>query len=886
MRLQNWLYTIPLRLRSLFRRSQVERELQDELSDHIERLTRENMGRGLAQDEARRRALLAMDGVERSKEECRDVWHGVFWDHLAQDMLYAARTFRRSPGFTAVAVATLALGIGANTAVFSAVYTLLLKPLPYPNPDRLVYLWARQPARGIPELPLSIPDYFDFKKQLKSFDAIAGYWGREYAISGVSDPKRVFAMTVFSDYFKVLKLQPTAGRALDTGDQVWGHHNVVVISGTLWKSMFGADPAIVGRTIAMDSEPYVIVGVMPLAATALNPKVQMWTPAAVPPNIQLRRIDRFMRVIGRIKPGISSETAAAELATSMAGLAAAYQEDGGISTYLVPAQNQITSAETRRELLVLLGAVGMLLLIACVNIANLVSVRSVGREREFAVRAALGALRGRLVRQLATEHLLLAFAGGIVAIGFAYWAVSELRVVASRQVPRAALIAVDVPVLLFAVVLTILTALLFGVLPAWKASRFELHGTLQQGIRMASSRRGTRSRKVLIVVETALSLALLICAGLLINSFLRLRAVDPGFSTERTLVAEVDLPDVHYQQPERRIEFISSLLARASQLPGVSSVGATETLPLHPGNQTWTGFEREGFPSGGPDKMPTVTFAHVTPGYFATMRIPVVSGREFSDHDAPKSQPVAIISEALRRRFFPNEDPLGAHIRLGTDGSEAWLTVVGVVGDVSLGALDRPQPPYVYTPVSQGVHGVPNDVLVVLHTQADPLSVASALRAQVQELDRSLALADLTTLSNDVSNSLEQPRFTVTLMVLFAAAAVLLAAIGIYAVLAYVVSQRTKEIGIRLALGATASEVARLVVGEGLRTTALGLAIGIVLALAASRALATLLFHVAALDPKTYAAATVLLLAIAALASLLPALRASRTDPMIALRDE
>jgi putative ABC transport system permease protein len=432
----------------------------------------------------------------------------------------------------------------------------------------------------------------------------------------------------------------------------------------------------------------------------------------------------------------------------------------------------------------------------------------------------------------------------------------------------------------------VFTGILCSALPAVQASDCAPLQALRQGERGSGGRVGQRSRRMLVIVETALSLALLICAGLLINSFYHLRAVDPGFRTERILAAELDLPDAQYKEEQQRKQFVHELMARVSQLPGVGRVGATETLPLHPGNQFWVGFERQGYPLGSWEKVPVVAFAHVTPGYFDAMKIPILRGRAITERDTAESQPAAVISEELRRRHFADQDPIGTRIRLGESSEEPWITVVGVAGDVSLEALDRPKPPYVYVSFDQGVHGVPSDMPLVLDTAAAPLSLASGLRGQVHELDPSLGVADLTTLSSVVNESLDQPRLAAMLMALFAGAAVLLAAIGIYGVLAYAVRLRTKEIGIRVALGARANEVMLLVIRDGLRTTLIGITSGIALAAAGTRALASLLYGVRPLDPFTYVSAAVLLIVIAAVAAYLPARRASHVDPLVALRYE
>jgi putative ABC transport system permease protein len=873
-------------LRSFFRGAKLDRDLDAEMAAHLQFAIEDNLNRGLSPSEARRQALLRFGGPQQAREQHREARGLPLLDALLQDLRFGLRMLTKNPGFTCVAVLTLALGIGATTSIFSATHALLLKSLPYPDSSRLVYLWCRQPSRNIPELPPSIPDYWDWQRQLHSFSAIAGYWGAEFAISGGPEPRRALAVRAFPSYFEVLAMPPLRGRTFTPDDQQWGNHRVVVISYGLWKSFFAGNPEVVGRQITMDAEPYKVIGVMPPEFTALNPRVQLWVPAAVPPNITLRRIDRFMRVIGRLKPGISQEQASLDLRTVMAGLAATYDEDKGVETYLVPAQRQLTDARTREALFVLLAAVGFLLLIASVNIANLLLARAAAREKELAVRAALGAGRVRLLWQLMVEHLLLALVGGGAGTLLAAWGTAALRSISVQQVPRAATMSLDATVLWFALGLSLFTGLLFGALPAFHASRVILHESLSQGSRGSGGSMGSRSRSALVVLETALAVALLTCAGLLINSFYHLRSVDPGFSANHLLVAEFDLPEVHYSNDQSRRDFFRDLLARVSELPGVTSAGATETLPLHQGNHFWTGFERQEHPLASWENMPVVAFLHATPGYFATMKIPVLRGRVFSDEDRPNTEPVAVISESLHRRFFDSENPIGRRIRLGVSTSEPWLTVIGVVGNVSQEGLDREQPPIVYAEYAQGVHGVPGDMLVVMRANSDPLALSTLLRARVSALDHDLAIAELTTMSNVVGESLDQPRLTMLLLSLFAGLAVLLAAVGVYGVLSYIMARCTHEIGVRMALGAHPGAIARLVLGRGAKLTAAGVSIGIGAAALATRLMRGLLFGVSPIDPLTFVSAAMLLTLIALTACYLPARRATKVDPMVALRYE
>jgi putative ABC transport system permease protein len=865
-----------------FRRGFWDDERRREIDEHLAIEIEENIARGMRPQEARDAARRKFGNVTLIREEVYDMNTMPIVDSVWQDVRYGLRTIRRAPVFAAVVVLTLALGIGATTAIFSAVHTLLLKELPFQQSQQLVFLWCRQPSRGIPALPASVPDYRDWQRQLRSFDSMAGYWSGEFAVAAGSEPRRVPALKTFSTYFSVLRVQPILGRTFDASEQQWGRHRVVAIGEPLWKGMFAADPGIVGRTIRMDAEPYTVVGVLPASMSALNPRVQLWVPALV--RLEPRRIDRFVRVIARLKPGVSATEATSEFSTLMTSLAASYDEDKGIDPYLVPVRAEITDQRTRTTVLVLFATVLVLLTIACLNIANLLSARASARRTEIAVRTALGAGRSRLFRQLMTEQLLLAVIGGLIGSAVASWGTDLLRSVAVRQVPRAANMRVDAVVLAFSAALTFLSALVFGTVPVLQATRSDLHDALKQGVRGGARTMGPRT--LLVVVETGLAVTLLIAAGLLINSFERLRAVDTGFTADRVIMAALDLPNVTYPSDQKRLAFFRDLHAAVSHLSGVTAAGFTETLPLFPGNQWWTGFVRQDHPMASWENVPTVAFAHATEGYFRSIGIPLLRGRLFNDDDRMGSSPVALVNETIRRRFFAREDPIGARIGLGANTQE-WFTIVGVVGDVSLESLDRERPPMVYVPVAQGTNGgLPSYAILTVRTAADPTPFAAALRHEVQRLDPDLAVAEVHTMSDVVGESLDQPRLITSLVTLFAALAALLAALGTYGVLSYTVTQRTHEIGIRLALGAARGLVLRTVVGAGVGTALAGAIIGVFTAAASAQALRVLLFGVRPVDPVTYAAAVATLVVIAAIASYVPAARAARLDPAKALRHE
>lgn len=871
-----------VRISGVLHRTHAELELKEELETHRAMLVEENLRRGLSREEALHQANIVLGNTLRITEGVREQAGLPTVESMWQDVRFGLRQLGRAPGFTATAILTLALGIGANAAIFSAVHALLLKALPFPNSQNLVALWCRQPSRGIPRLPLSIPDYLDAQQQLRSFEAIAAYWGVEDTITGIGEPRHVQGITAFASYFHVLSISSILGRTFTAQEQQWGRHHVVVISRSLWISAFAADPAVVGRTIQLDAEPFTIIGVMPDSASVLNPRIQFWIPAAAPPDQIPGRNNRWMHVIGRLRPGISLELASPEFETFMRTLGNSYDEDKGISTYLVPLQREITDERTRSSLILLLVMVGLLLLIASANIASLLLARGTTRTREIAIRTSLGAGRMRLIRQLLTEHLVLAFCGGSAGMTFAVWGVALLRGISVHQVPRAATMALDVPVLVFAVGITAASGVLCGILPALASSRAQLHEDLSTRTRKTSI---SRARSALVAIETAFAVALLIGAGLLLHSLYRLETVNVGFTADNVAVAEFDLPRAHYPESVPRFAFVRDLSARASQLPGVKAVGATETLPLYPGNQFWTGFVRQEQPVASWEHVPTVAHVHITPGYFSAMRIPLMAGRDLTEQDAPATERVAIVSDALRRRFFAREDAIGKRIKLGV-GEGDWLTIVGVVGDVAHESLDKEQPPIVYSAFVQGVNGVPSDMLLVMRTDSDPHWLFPALRDQIHQIDHDLVFRELTTMSEVLSQAANQPRVTVTLLSVFAGLALLMAAVGIYGVLAYTVTQQTHEIGIRMALGALPSHVLAMVVSKGLRTALWGVAAGLVLGSVTARLLRNLLFEVHPLDPATYATAVCLFLAVTVFASYLPARRAARVAPSVALRHE
>ena len=803
-------------------------------------------------------------------------------------MRYGLRLLAKNPGFSSIAIITLALGIGANTAIFSVVNAALLRPLPYQDPDRLVYVWSAEKARGINQSTVSIPDLRDWRQQNRVFDGMAGWWSGSYNLSGGDEPQQVSGWTVSPNFFEVFGAQPELGRTVAPNEEQASQGTVVVLSHSLWIGSFGGDPRILGRTVIVDSEPRVVIGVMPAEFSSPFPDVQLWVPWPARAESMAERGFRFLRVVARLKPGVTVERAQADMDTIAGRLAQTYHDNAGVTAYVIPARQQIMGS-VRPALLVLLGAVGLVLLIGCANLANLLLARSAARETEFAVRAALGAGRWQLARQLLTESALLSFLGGAVGVLLAACGVRYLRLILATQIPRAQEIRLDARVLLFTLGLSVFTGLAFGLFPALRSFRGRSNEPLKAGGRGGSGgAAGGRVRDLLAICEMGLALVLLAGAGLLLNSFERLRAIDPGFNPDKVLTCQISLPS-RYKDPQI-VAFYQQLIERLRALPGVKAAGASMTLPLRQsGGGFWGGLIIEGRAAVTRESIPIVSFVQVTPGYFRAMGIPLLKGREFSEVDNNGQSPkVAIINATLARRFFSGGDPVGRRICMGEDCSKGpWLSIVGVIGDTALEGLADPRFPQVFSPHAQGVEGgVAGSMGLALRTASDPLRLTGAVASAVHELDKDQSVADIRTLDQVVSASLAQPRFNTLLLAAFAVLALLLAAIGIYGVISYGVAMRTREIGIRTALGATRLDVLRLVVQHGIRLALTGAAFGMVGALILARLMSSLLYGVKPSDPPTFLAVFAVLVGVALVASYIPARRATKVDPMVALRQE
>ncbi len=801
---------------------------------------------------------------------------------LFQDVRYGLRVLRKNPGFSAVTVCVLALGIGANTAIFSVVNAVLLKPLPFRNPETLVTVPHVPPPEIFPgskTFSVSPANYFDWKAQNDVFEHMAILAGNRVTVTGLGEPESMPSGVVSAEFFSVLGARPLAGRLFAEGDDAPGHR-VAVLSEELWKTRYGGNPAAIGRTIAINGQNYAIVGILPVGA-GYPADARLWTPLAFTPEQRAIRGIHDFEVLARLKAGVGLEAARSQMNAISARLAAQYPEDDkGWGATVIPLHEALVG-ELRPALLVLLGAVGFVLLIACANVANLVLARTLGRRKEIAVRAALGATRGRIVRQLFAETLLLALAGGALGLAVAGLSVHLIVTLLADQMPRASEIRVDGPVLAFTLGVSILTGMLAGMIPAWRLTRADPNEALKQGGRADADAGSPAVRNALVVAEVALALVLMVGAGLLVRSLGRLRRVDPGFDPKNVLQALVSIPDEKYVTPESQRAFYEQVLDRVRALPGVEAAGAMNTLPLTHGGSTEP-IAIEGRAAATLSEQPEVAVRVLTPGTLPALRIRLLAGRDFTAADAGKSPPVILVSEALAKRFWPGESAVGKRLTL-TFFPGVVREVAGVVADLKLRGLDETEPiaaiylPHAQAPVTW--------MSLVIRTKQSPRSVAAAVEAAVHAVDPEQPVDDVKTMEEYRSESLAGARFSMILLTVFAALALVLSAVGIYSVLAYAVRRRTREIGIRMALGADWSDLVRLVVLQGMRPTLLGLAIGLGGSLALGRLLSGLVFGVKPTDPPTIAAVSALLATVALVACALPAWRASRVAPTRALQE-
>jgi putative ABC transport system permease protein len=808
---------------------------------------------------------------------------------LLQDVRYGLRMLRKSPGFTAVALVVLTIGIGANVAIFSVVNTVLLRPLPYRDPGRLVMLWESLPDIGYGQVGTASGEYLDYRDRNRVFSGIAGYKNDTANLTGSGRPERIHITEATANLFSVLGVQPIIGRTYTAEEDRPGAGKVAVLSYGLWKRRYGADRNILGRAVDLDGQPYTVIGVMPasfqfpFSTLPYSEQAELWVPVAFTREEIADRVREFGTfTVGRLKPGVSLQQAQEDVTRVAAEFQKQYPQIYNGNIYVKPTASPLAFdivGKVRPMLLVLLGAVGFVLLIACANLANLLLARSTARMREMAVRAALGASQGRLLRQFLTESVLLAASGGALGLLAAFWLVRLLVAFGPEQVPRLHDVRIDPAVLTFAVAISVITGILFGIAPAWRASRSELQSALKEAsARASASRERLRLRNGLVVLETACSLLLLVAAGLLLNSFIRVLRVPPGFNPSGVLIARTQFDETRYPKAEFCGVAEKEIIARLRRLPGVHSVGFVTNLPLADPREI--GFRIEG---GPPNEFHNANNALVSEDYFQAIGIPLVRGRGLREQDTVSTPLVAVINQTLARTYFSGTDPIGKRLLWG---DRAPFTIVGVVGDVKFSALDADVAPMIYMSNFQVASGVSRHAVFVVRTAGDPSSLASAASTTIWSVDKDLPVFGVTTMNDVLAASVAQRRFSMSLLGGFAVLALLMAAIGLYGVLSYSVSQRMHEMGLRMALGANARDLMRLVVGQGIRVVLTGIVAGLLASFAATRLLAGMLFEVSPLDPFTFATTAVVLVAAALLASFVPARRATRVDPMVALRYE
>ena len=876
------------RLRGIAGRDGVERGLSEEIRFHIDQQTDKNLRAGMAPAEARRQALIRFGGVERVKEATRDEFRANLLEDFFRDIRYGIRALRRTPGFTAVATLTLALGIGANTAIFSVVNTVLLKPLSYPDADRLVFVWERNTAIGKDRDVVAPPNYFDWKSRNAVFEHLGAYRYGGFSLTGSGEPESLTAVTMSSSLFRTLGVEAAIGRTF-TDEEEAKRDSVVVLTHQLWQRRFSGDRSIVGNAITLSGSRFTVVGIMPptFRFPEGNP-VDLYSPVVFIENELKGRRTHSLTVIGRLKPGVSIDQAAVNM-TAISRAIAADDQTSNPDVSLVGAHDLLVE-DVRLGLVVLLGTVGFVLLIACANVANLLLVRANARRGEMAVRAALGAGRQRLFRQMLTESVLLSVIGAALGTAAAWWVLRVLVRVSPPELVRIDQVTIDTTVLLFVTAVAVLTGIGFGLAPALQTSATSLVEATQE-----SRVKRHRGRSLLVVAEVALSLVLLAGAGLMLRSFLNAQRLDLGFQSEGVLTGQLFLPADRYPvdpiqyralpagaRPDvsKPAAFITQLVERIALIPGVESASAVSSLPLNP-----VGIDYDmpvivrGRPAPRPGEEPQADFRIVTADYFRTMRIELLSGRTFNEYDGPASAPVIVINETMARQMFAGENPVGQRLQLYGRARE----IVGVVGSVRHHGFNREPRPEMVVPNLQFQFG---GMTLVARSNLEPSALGAAIAREVHALDPELPLSRVRTLDDYLANSVAQPRFTTLLLVAFAAVAMLLAFVGVYGVMAYAVSQRTREIGVRIALGANRGDVVWMIVRHGMLLAGIGIAAGLAGAAAGTRLMKDLLFGVTATDPFTFALAAAALGFASLIAAYFPAWRAARVAPATALRTE
>jgi predicted permease len=895
-----WKNEIRQRLASLNLEPTREAAIVEELSQHLEDCYQEFLTDGATEAETYQRTLAELSGSELLARELRRVeqqimpepivfgtnWRKNMIADVWQDLRYGARTLIKQRGFTLIAVITLALGIGANTAIFSVVNAVLLRPLPYPDPDRLMMIRETKLPQ-FPEFAVAAGNFLDWQKQNTVFERLVATHPASFNLTGTGDPERLRGMRISYDFCEMLGARPRIGREFSPDEDQPGRNQVVILSHGLWQRRFGGDPAIVNQIITLDGQSYTVIGVMPSNFYFLERDYELWTPIAfTPQQAQSRGGHTISRVIGQLKPGVTVDQARTELSAIAERLAVEYPVNEGWNVKLMPLLESTVSS-IKPALLIMLGAVAFVLLIACANVANLLLARATGRQKEIAIRTALGASRYRIIRQLLTESVVLALAGGVLGLLLAKWGMEVLLTLVPPNLPRLSDVSLDGRVLVFSAAITLLTGVVFGLIPALQASKPNLNETMKDAGR-GSTEGGRRqfTRNSLVVLEVASALVLLMGAGLMTKSFMRLQNVDPGFNPDKALTMSVSLPQRKYPEPNQRVAFFQQLIEKVKPLQGVQSVGATSLMPLSYDDLVG-GFVIQGQPPLPPGTIQPTNYYSVSADYFTAMGIPLLRGRHFTEHDLVNSPPVVIINETMAKKMFPDDEPVGQRLTFDNpDNNPTWVEIVGVVGDVKHYALDRETTMQTYGPYTQDSS---SSMTLVVRTAGEPTSLIQTIRGEVMSLDKEQPISAIGTLDQLLSTSVAQQQFSLLLFGIFAAVALALASIGIYGVLSYSVTQRTHEIGIRLALGAQTSDVLRMVLRQGLLLAVAGIVCGVAATVMLAKLLtgfSDLLYDVKATDPITFGMIAVVLLCVALLACYFPARRATKVDPMVALRGE
>ncbi len=880
--------------RNLFRRDRVEQELDDELRTYLELLTEAKVKQGFDHEEARRQASIELGGVEQVKEKVRDIRMGHHIETLWQDLRFGTRMLGKKPGFTFITILTLALGIGANTAIFSVVHGVLLKPLPYSDPDQLVAIY--ESSKKSPRMAAAYPNYLDWHARQSSFTELSARMPAGGVLTG-GEPERVTGRLVSASFFRALGVQPQVGRAFTEEEDRPGGERVIVLGHSLWQHRFGGDESLIGKAIEYNAEKWTVVGVMPAGFDFYgqnNLNNQFFIPLGHLTNQEYMHDRRShpVMVIGRLKPGVTLDQAQAEMQAISAQLGEQFPSSNAGNVAQVRRLSDDYVGEVRPALLMISVAVALVLLIACANVTNLTLARAMGRQKEIAVRVALGAPRGRVIRQLLTEGLLLSMIAAVIGVLLAFWGNSLLLMTNPDGIPRLEEIGIDLTVLGFTTLVTVLSALLCGLAPALRSVKVEMNDVLKEGGRRSGGGAGgQRLRNTLVISEVALCMVLLLGAGLLLKSFRQLMQVEAGFDARNVLTLRLRLPDAKYREAPQAVTFLNEVTRRVASLPGVNSVSIATGFPLGRGGENSYWLEGEPEPQKPEQWAPALTQS-VSETYNTTLGITLLAGRDFTAQDAADSIPVVVVDDMFVERHSPGSEPvdmLGKRLRFGGK-DEPWRVIVGVVRQVRHYGLEEEGRPGVYRPWMQmnpkWLADYSRAMDLIVKGSVEPGGLVGAIKKEVQAVDKDQPLANIATLEDLLSRSVAPRRFSLQLLELFALIALVLSAAGLYGVIAYSVAQRTHEIGIRMALGASRGDVLRMVIGQGIKLVAIGVCIGVIAALALTQWIESLLFRVSATDPATFTAIPVLLIAVGLLACYIPARRATKVDPLIALRYE